>query len=84
MVILQMTLQKLLEWAHLDLNLTKCAITRSPNKPNSNQMYSKPTYKPKISYLKTNPSPPYPKTMLTHTKAYILPLTQMEIVKKTY
>ena len=38
MVILQMTLQKLLEWAHLDLNLTKCAITRSPN-PNVFKAY---------------------------------------------
>ena len=63
-------LQKISKWAHLDL--TKCAIIRSPKNSNSNQMYSKPTYKPKVSYLETSPSLIYSKTRLTYTWAYIL------------
>lgn len=42
-------LQKNLERTHLDLKLTKCAITKSPNKSKL-KLYSKPTYKPKLSY----------------------------------
>ena len=44
------------EWAHMDLNLAKCAITKALTKPNSNLPSSKHTYKPKESHTKEDNS----------------------------
>jgi hypothetical protein len=44
------------EWAHMDLNLAKCAITKAPTKPNSNLPSSKHTYKSKESHTKEDNS----------------------------
>jgi hypothetical protein len=58
------------EWAHLDLNSTKCAINRRPNIPKFKPHVFKAYIQAHNILLKTNPSPP--KRKLTHTWAYNL------------
>ena len=60
-------LQKFSEWSHLDLKLTKCAITKSPNKSKLEPHVLKVYIQAQKILLNNKPSPHYPKMKLMHT-----------------
>ena len=74
--------KNLSERTHLDLNLTKCAITRSPNKSKLEPNVFKAYIQVQNIILRLSPSPSFPKRSF-HIHGYTFhPLTQMESTKR--